>query len=140
MLLRRPFVTPSLINDSPAARAKVRREFKQIVLEAAGYLGVSEVKRIVHDTTVGRQGNTPDEKRNARILVEWDAAGLVTQKAFARNFCQKYHRETVGAVVRQLRRLLKARQQQAEEEARRAERDRRLRAAAQRKSLLGGQD
>jgi hypothetical protein len=137
MLLRRPFITPTIINDSPVARAKVKREFKQIVREAVGYLGAAEVKRIVHDVTIGRQGNTPDEKRNARILAEWDAAGSVTQETFAGNFCQKYRRENVGAVVRQLRRLLKARRREAEEKARR---DRTLRAALQRKSLLGGQN
>ena len=137
MLLRRPFITPTLITDSPAARAKVKREFKEIVREAVGYLGAAEVRKVVHDITKGRKGNTPDEGRNARIVAEWDAAGSVTQETFAGNFCQKYRRENVGAVVRQLRRLLKARRREAEEKARH---DRTLRAALQRKSLLGGQN
>jgi hypothetical protein len=148
-MLRRPFPTPSLIIDSPTARAKARREFKEAVREAVGYFGGAEVAKILHEITISQRGNTPDEERNARILAEWDAAGSVTQETFARNFCQKYplkhkankrgaaRRENAGAVLKQLQRLLKARQQQAEEKARR---DRRLQAALQRKNLPGRQN
>jgi hypothetical protein len=117
MLQRRPFVTPTLITDSPEARAKIKREFKEIVREAVWYLGAVEVAETLHELTVGQRGDKPDEQRNKRILAERDAASSVTQEIFARNFCQKYLGETVEAVKRQLRRLLKARRQKAEEKA-----------------------
>jgi hypothetical protein len=117
LLLRRPFVTPTIINDSPARRAEVIREFQLIVREAAAYLGSGEVATIVHDITVGQRGDKPDEERHRRILAAWDAAGSVTRDTFALNFCQKYLGETVGAVKKQLQRLLKARRQRAEEKA-----------------------
>jgi hypothetical protein len=102
-MLRRPFVTPTLTNESPAVRAKAKREFKEILREAVWHFGATEVAKDLHDITVGQRGDKPDEERNERILAERDAAGSVTQSRFmrisTRRWVQHCHVNTAASRV-----------------------------------------
>ena len=117
-MLKRPLIfnTPSVILDTEKARAKVERDFEKIVREAVIYLGPRKVKRIVHEITKGRKGNTPDERRNLSMLAEFDAEaskGKVNKRKFAHDFCKRHREQSPEATKRHLERLLKARQEEA---------------------------
>jgi hypothetical protein len=128
------FSVPTLLNDTDEARAKSIQEFKKIVREAVWYFGPAKVKQVVGEITKRRRGNTPDERRNALMLAEYDAAPKpVNKKKFAGMFFRKHHQHSPEAVEKQLTRLLKARQQ--EEAKRKAERKSPL--LRQGRSLLG---
>jgi hypothetical protein len=112
--------------------------------EAVQYLGAQEVERDLHDIITGRQGNTPDEERNALILAEYDSRarkGPVNKSELARDLARPH--EQPKSVRKQLLRLLEAREQQAK---RKALKDRKfqdaLQDALQRlgKSLVGSAD
>jgi hypothetical protein len=129
---------PSFLNDSPQARARFRQDYRVFLREAVQYLGAAEVGRDLHDIIKGRQGRIPDEERNALILAEYysreakgfvDKKGRVNRNKLAREFVEE-HGEEFEAVRRQLNRLLNALE-------RKAGRDRKLKAALQRPSLLG---
>ena len=123
-MLRHPltFFTPSLINDTDEARAKVERDFKKIVREAVLYLGAAKVKQIVQEITKGRKGNTPDKQRNARMLAEYDLAaakGPVNKTKFAREFSKRHREQSLEGTEKHLRRLLAQRQAEAEKKVER---------------------
>jgi hypothetical protein len=75
-ILKRPltFATPSVINDTDEARAKVERDYKEIVREAERYLGPKRVAELNKEIAMARRGNRPDRPLNDLVLAEWDAA------------------------------------------------------------------
>jgi len=134
MILKRPltFATPSVVNDTPQARAKVERDYKEIVQEVVRYLGAERVRELNAEVAIARRGRTPDERLNKLLLDEWDADAVQDPKEFAEAFYEKYPQQahSVGAVRTRLRRELKAR-----EKAR--DRERWLKERLQRPSLVG---
>jgi len=134
MILKRPltFATPSVVNDTPQARAKVERDYKEIVQEVVRYLGAERVRELNAEVAIARRGRTPDERLNKLLLDEWDADAVQDPKEFAEAFYEKYPQQahSVGAVRTRLKRELKAR-----EKAR--DRERRLKERLQRTSLVG---
>jgi hypothetical protein len=113
------FAPPSVINDTPGAHAKAKREARAILREMAWYFGRETFRELVEEATKGRKGNTPDEMLNALILAEWDLAWAPEKKKFSRELGKKYPRQyrlqSPGAVLQRLRRLLKARPQRDQE-------------------------
>jgi len=134
MILKRPltFATPSVVSDTPQARAKVERDYKEIVQEVVRYLGAERVRELNAEVAIARRGRTPDERLNKLLLDEWDADAVQDPKEFAEAFYEKYPQQahSVGAVRTRLRRELKAR-----EKAR--DRERWLKERLQRPSLVG---
>src|SRR6516164_7446839 len=134
MILKRPltFATPSVVDDTPQARAKVERDNKEIVQEVVRYLGAERVRELNAEVAIARRGRTPDERLNKLLLDEWDADAVQDPKEFAEAFYEKYPQQahSVGAVRTRLRRELKAR-----EKAR--DRERWLKERLQRPSLVG---
>jgi len=134
MILKRPltFATPSVVNDTPQARAKVERDYKEIVQEVVRYLGAERVRELNAEVAIARRGRTPDERLNRLLLDEWDADAVQDPKEFAEAFYEKYPQQahSVGAVRTRLRRELRAR-----EKAR--DRERWLKERLQRPSLVG---
>jgi len=134
MILKRPltFATPSVVNDTPQARAKVERDYKEIVQEVVRYLGAERVRELNAEVAIARRGRTPDERLNKLLLDEWDADAVQDPKEFAEAFYEKYPQQahSVGAVRTRLRRELRAR-----EKAR--DRERWLKERLQRPSLVG---
>jgi hypothetical protein len=113
------FAIPSLVSDTPEVRARLRRDFRELVQWLDRYLEPGEVGQIVHEETVGQKGNTPDEERNALILSEW-LKEPVNKAIFAREFCQNHPgEESPDAVRKQLDRLLDIREREAKEKAER---------------------
>jgi hypothetical protein len=115
------FAIPSLVSDTPEARAKLRRDFRKLVRRLDGYLEPGEVKQIVHEETVGRQGNKSKEERNARILAKYYSAPGNKSKA-ARDYVKEHPEEgddskAVRKVRQQLKRLLDIKKQQAKKKA-----------------------
>jgi hypothetical protein len=68
------FARPSIVNDTPEARARTEREALVILREMERYFGRKKFKKLVQEVTKGGQGNTPKNERNARILAEWKEA------------------------------------------------------------------
>jgi len=134
MILKRPltFATPSVVNDTPQARAKVEGDYKEIVQEVVRYLGAERVRELNAEVAIARRGRTPDERLNKLLLDEWDADAVQDPKEFAEAFYEKYPQQahSVGAVRTRLRRELRAR-----EKAR--DRERWLKERLQRPSLVG---
>ena len=124
---------PSLLNDSPQARTRFRRDYRVFLREAVQYLGAEAVEQDLLDI-IGRQGRAPDKELNTLLLDEWDAAvaenPTVTRTEFAKGFCERYRQQSVRAVEKRLTRLLQARE-------RKAERERKLLARLKRPTLLG---
>jgi hypothetical protein len=125
---------PSLLNDSPQARARFRRDYRVFLREAVQYLGAAAVAQDLHDIIKGQQGRAPDEKLNALLLAQYAAAtakGPVDIPDFSKGFYETQHvGQSAKAVEKRLRRLLQAQE-------RKDERGRRLKAALQRPSLIG---
>jgi hypothetical protein len=114
------FAIPSFVSDTPEARTKLRRDFRELVRRLDGYLEPGEVKQIVHEETVGQKGNTPKQERNARILSEWKEAAHKNKSKFAREYCERHSeeghdRKAHRTVRQQLNRLLDIEEQQAKE-------------------------
>ena len=134
MILKRPltFATPSVVNDTPQARAKVERDYKEIVQEVVRYLGAERVRELNAEVAIARRGRTPDEHLNKLLLDEWDADPVQDPKEFAEAFYEKYPQQahSVGAVRTRLRRELKARKKARD-------RERWLKERLQRPSLVG---
>jgi hypothetical protein len=124
MILKRPqwyypvrFARPSDFNDTPQAWAKLERDYRKFLRElgeAVRCFGAEKVGRDLHEIIKGRQGNTPKEKRNARILAKYSALG--NKSKAVRKYIEEHPEETFGAddakkpfkkVYRQLGRLLK---------------------------------
>jgi hypothetical protein len=106
------FSVPTLLNDTNEARAKAERDFKKIVREAVWFFGPTKVKQVVLEITKRRKGNTPDQRRNAVMLAEYDAAPKpINKKKFAHEFSKRHREHSFEATEKHLRRLLKARQQ-----------------------------
>ena len=130
------FSVPTFLNDTDEARAKAERDFKKIVREAVWYFGPAKVKQVVQEITKRRKGNTPDQRRNALILAEYDAAPKpAIKKKFAREFSKKHRQQSPEAVEKQLGRLLEARQQA--EAKKKAQQKSPLLKARRGKTLLG---
>jgi hypothetical protein len=125
------FATPSIVNDTPQAHAKVERDYKKIVEEAVRYLGPERVAELNKEVAIARRGNRPDKPLNELVLAEWDAAPVKDRTEFSETFYRKHPQQahSVGAVRKRLGRLLKAREQARN-------RDRKLQAALQRPSLV----
>jgi hypothetical protein len=105
------FATPSVVNDIPQARAKVERDYKKIVREAARYLGAKRVKELNKEVAIARRGRTPNESLNERLRAEYDVAaadGPVDIPKFSEEFYKAHRQQSAKAVERRLRRLLKA--------------------------------
>jgi hypothetical protein len=106
------FSVPTILNDTDEARAKAWRNFQKIMREGVWYFGPAPVKELLQKITKRRQGSKPRVRINALMLAEYDAAPKPVNKAkFAREFCKKYHQHSPEAVLKQLDRLLKKRQQ-----------------------------
>jgi len=124
---------PSLLNDSPQARTRFRRDYRVFLREAVQYLGAEAVEQDLHDI-ISRQGRAPNEELNTLLLDEWDAAvaenPTVTRTEFAKGFRERYRQQSVRAVEKRLTRQLQARE-------RKAERERKLLARLKRPTLLG---
>jgi hypothetical protein len=133
MILKRPlaFATPSVVNDTPQARAKVERDYKEIVRELVRYLGPERVTELNKEVAIARRGNKPKRALNELLLTEWDAAPVKDPGEFSEDFFEKCPQQahSVPAVEKRLRRLLKDR-----EKAR--DMDRKLKARLQRPSLV----
>jgi hypothetical protein len=115
------FAPPSVINDTPQARAKAEREALVILREMEQYFGREKFKELVQEISKGGQGNTPKEKRNALILSEWKK-NPVNKSKFARDFCKNHPEEdddskAVRKVRQQLNRLLDIEERQAKKKA-----------------------
>ena len=134
--LNRPltFSTPSKVGDAPEKRAKVKRDLMAILDAAERYLGPQELDQVVRDHRNARKGNTADEPLNKLLLAEFDAArakGRVDIPEFSRCFYERRgQRQSAKAVEKRLRRLLRVREKKAEL-------DRKLRAALHGPSLIG---
>jgi hypothetical protein len=116
------FAPPSVINDTPQARAKAEREARVILREMERYFGREKFKELVQEISKGGQGNTPDEERNARILAEWKECPHKNMSKFAREYCKRHLEEGQGpkavrAVRQQVNRLLDIEERQAKEKA-----------------------
>jgi hypothetical protein len=110
------------MNDTPQAHAKAKREAKEILREMERYFGRETLVELVGEITKGRKGKKPNETLNALILAEWDLAqanGGMTRKKFSRELGNKHPRQyrlqSSGAVLQQLRRLLRTRQRRDRE-------------------------
>ena len=119
------FTTPSVVSDSLKARAKVERDYKEIVREAVRYLGPKRVKELNKEVAIERRGRKPNRALNELVLAEWDAAAAKDPTEFVEAFIKKYPQKarSAGAIEKRLERLLKARN--------------RLKAALRRPSLVG---
>jgi hypothetical protein len=141
LLLKRPlqnriltFATPSIVSDTLKARAKVKRDLREILRAAEQYLGPQQIDQVVSDHGRARGGRTPNESLNELVLAEWDASPTKDKTEFAEAFLKKHPQGyTVKALMERLRRQRKARIK-----ARR--KDRKLKAALQRPSLVGKAD
>ena len=132
---------PSLLNDSPQARARFRRDYRVFLREAVQYLGAETVEEDLHDIIKGQQGRTPDKKLNTLLLTEWDAAvaedPTVTRTEVAKDCYERYRQQSVRAVEKRLTRALQDRERKAQARERKAERERKLLAKLKRPTLLG---
>jgi hypothetical protein len=140
MIYPRPFNPPTIINDSPKARAKVKREALVILREMVRYFGLKEVKELLADIAKTRKGNKADKSLDALLVAQYDAAITkdpdTTRTDVARDFYERYRPQeryrlqSVRAVEKRLTRALQDREQKAE-------RGRWLKALLQRPSLIG---
>jgi hypothetical protein len=138
--LKRPFTltTFSIVSDTPEARAKAKQDVSKFLRAAEGCLGPQEIDQVVEDHRRARAGRKPDEALNALVLDEWDASPTQDPAEFSEAFCEKYPQRahSAGAVKKRLERLLKAEELKVGLlKVRR--KDRGLRAALQRPSLVG---
>jgi hypothetical protein len=86
------------------------------------YFGREKFKELVQEISKGGQGNTPKDKRNARIHAEWKECPHKNMSRFAREYCERHPEEGSGpkavrAVRQQLNRLLDIEERQAKEKA-----------------------
>jgi tryptophan 2,3-dioxygenase len=134
-ILKRPLTfAPSVVNDSPQARANVKRNLREALRAAEECLGPQQIDQVVHDHRRARAGRKLDRALNDLVLAKWDASPTKDPTQFSEEFyeefCKAYRLQSARAVETRLGRLLKAR-----EKAR--DRDRKLKAALQRPSLVG---
>jgi len=134
------FAPPSVMNDTPEARAKAERDAKANLREMDRYFGREKFKELVQEISKGGQGNTPDEERNARIRAEWKECPHKNMSLFAREYCDRHPDEGSGRkahtkVRGQLKRLLKDEQREAEDDA---EREREYQEAVRSRGSLVG--
>jgi hypothetical protein len=116
------FAPPSVMNDTPEARAKAERDAKANLREMDRYFGREKFKELVQEISKGGQGNTPDEERNARIRAEWKEALHKNKSRFAREYCERHPEEGRGRkahtkVRGQLNRLLDIEERQVKKKA-----------------------
>jgi hypothetical protein len=138
MIYPRPFVPPTIINDSPKARAKAKREASENLREMVRYFGLKEIKGLLADIAKAQRGNKADKPLDALLVAEYDAAvakdSSVTRTEVAKGFYKRYRQQYLlqsdRAVENRLTRALQDRE-------RKAERDRKLKAMLQRPSLIG---
>ena len=138
MIYPRPFVPPTIINDSPKARAKAKREASENLREMVRYFGLKEIKGLLADIAKAQRGNKADKPLDALLVAEYDAAvakdSSVTRTEVAKDFYDRHRRraclQSVRAVEKRLTRALQDRE-------RKAQRDRKLKALLQRPSLIG---
>jgi hypothetical protein len=131
------FVTPSIVSDTPAAHAKVKRDLKAILRKAELYLGRKEFDQLVQKHRMARRGRKPKRSFNKLLVAEWDAAVAanpkITRMEFARGIYEvrryrryhQYSQQSVRAIEKRLTRALKTR-----------EPEQKLKAAVKRPSLL----
>jgi hypothetical protein len=138
MIYPRPFIPPTIINDSPKARAKAKREALENLRDMVRYFGLKEVKGLLADIAKAQRGNKADKPLDALLVAAYDAAvakdSSVTRtevaKVFYNRYRQQYLLQSDRAVEKRLTRALQDRE-------RKAERDRKLKALLQRPSLIG---
>ena len=134
MIYPRPFVPPTIINDSPQARAKAKREALLILREMVRHFGLKEVKELLADIAKTRKGNKADKSLDVLLVAQYDAAmakdSSVTRTEVAKDFCKDHRQQSVRAVEKRLTRALQDRE-------RKAERERWLKAMLQRPSIVG---
>ena len=140
-LLKRPltFATPSLVNDTPEARAKVERDYKKIVREAVRYLGPKRVAELNKEVAIARRGRTPDKPLNELLLAKYDVAasdGPVDIPRFSEEFYKAHRLQSPKAVEKRLKRQLKT-QELKVGLLKVRDKDRILKAGLQRPSLVG---
>jgi hypothetical protein len=74
MIYPRPFIPPTVINDSLKARAKAKREALVILREMVRYFGLKEVKELLADIAKAQRGNKTDKPLDALLVAQYDAA------------------------------------------------------------------
>jgi hypothetical protein len=125
------FATPSVVSDTPEARAKVERDYKEIVRGVVRYLGPKRVAELNKEIAMARRGNKPNRSLNDLVLAEWDASPTKDPTKFSKAFLQKHPQgHSEGAVKARLKRERTAR-------IKTRRKDRKLRAALQRPSFVG---
>jgi hypothetical protein len=113
---------PTILTDTPEARAKAWRDFERIMREALWYFTPAEVKGLFKKLVKrGKAGRKPEASINECVLEEYDAAvrdvasKRVNKAEFGRKFYEKYHKkyplQSPEALVKQLDRLLKKRRE-----------------------------
>ena len=111
-LLKRPltFATPSVVSDTPEARAKVERVYKEIVREMVQHVGPKRVKELNKEVAIARRGRTPDEALNKLVLAEWDASPTKDKTKFSKAFYENHPQaQSARAVKTRLKRVRMAR-------------------------------
>ena len=135
------FVTPSIVSDTPAAHAKVKRDLKAILRKAELYLGRKEFDQLVQKHRMARRGRKPKRSFNKLLVAEWDAAvaenPTVTRTEVAKDCYERYRQQSVRAVEKRLTRALQDRERKAQARERKAERERKLLAKLKRPTLIG---
>jgi len=126
MIYPRPFIPPTIINESPKARAKAKREALVNLREMVRYFGLKEVKGLLADIAKKQRGNKPDKPLDALLLAAYDAAvainSPVTRTEVAKDFYERHRRQSVHrlqsvrAVEKRLTRALQDRERKAERE------------------------
>ena len=124
MIYPRPFIPPTVITDSPKARAKAKREALVILREMVRYFGLKQVKELLADIAKTRKGNKPDKPLDARLVAAYDAAVAldpeITRTEVAKDFYERHRRrvclQSVRAVEKRLTRAPQDRKQKTERE------------------------
>jgi hypothetical protein len=138
MIYPRPFIPPTIINDSPKARAKAKREALENLRDMVRYFGLKQVKELLADIAKAQRGNKADKSLDVLLTAAYDAAvakdSSVTRTEVAKDFYDRHRRraclQSVRAVEKRLTRALQDRE-------RKAQRDRKLKALLQHPSLIG---
>jgi len=122
------FAPPSFVSDTPQARAKAEREYKEIVREAVRCFGAKRVAELNKEVAIARRGKKPDRSLNEQLRAEWEADPVKDRKKFSEAFYQKYPQQaqSAPAIKKRLERQSKV-----------WDRDRELKALLQRPSLIG---
>ena len=122
------FAPSSFVGETPQTRAKAEREYKDIVRQAVRCFGAERVAELNKEVAIARRGKKPNRSLNELLRAEWDADPVKDLKKFSEAFYHKYPQQaqSAPAIKKRLERHMKA-----------WNRERELKAALQRPSLVG---